>query len=106
MINERKLVTVVTMEKKKREQPSASSELGKFMGIPEVSQSETAVLVSKFIKLHIRQNLGIKKDELCEEKIKSIFILEGEDRVAISEVVELFSSQPVRAQLLIPLLVR
>ncbi|KAF8033443.1 hypothetical protein BT93_D2143 [Corymbia citriodora subsp. variegata] len=66
------------------------------MGIPEVSRSETAVLVSRFIKLHTRQNPGIKKDVLCEEKLKSI--LEGKDRVGISEIVKLLSSQPVRAQ--------
>ncbi|KAI3439743.1 SWIB domain-containing protein [Psidium guajava] len=81
---------------KEAEQPSASSELGKFMGIPEVSRSETAVLVSRFIKLHTRQNPGIKKDILCEEKLYSI--LEGKDRVGISEIVKLLSSQPVRAQ--------
>ncbi|XP_039163352.1 uncharacterized protein LOC104442322 isoform X2 [Eucalyptus grandis] len=42
---------------KEAEQASASSELGKFMGIPEVSRSETAVLVSRFIKLHTRQTV-------------------------------------------------
>lgn len=39
----------------KAQSPSASSELGKFMGIPEISRSDTSILVSKFVKLQTRQ---------------------------------------------------
>ncbi|OWM72267.1 upstream activation factor subunit UAF30 [Punica granatum] len=80
--------------KSKATTPSASSELGKFMGIPEKPRSDTSILISKFIKLHTRQNPGVKKDILCEEKLKSV--LEGKDSVGIAEIVKLLSQKPAR----------
>ena len=74
--------------------PSASSELGKFLNIPESARSETSKLISKFIKLNNRQNPGMKKDLLGEEKLKSI--LAGKDKVGIPEIAKLLSGQFVK----------
>ncbi|KAK4797120.1 hypothetical protein SAY86_029446 [Trapa natans] len=76
----------------KAQTPSASSELGKFMGMPEISRSDSSILVSKFIKLHTRQNPGIKKNIIFEEKLKSV--LEGKDSVGIMEAMKLLSQKP------------
>ncbi|KAJ4707604.1 Upstream activation factor subunit spp27 like [Melia azedarach] len=74
--------------------PSASSELGKFLNIAEPARSETSKLISKFIKLNNRQNPGMKKDLLGEEKLKSI--LAGKDRIGIPEIAKLLSGQFVK----------
>ncbi|KAH7553361.1 hypothetical protein ACOSP7_029950 [Xanthoceras sorbifolium] len=76
--------------------PSASSELGKFLNIPESARSETSKLIAKFIKLNNRQNPGMKKDLLSEEKLKSI--LAGKDRVGIPEIAKLLSGQFVKTR--------
>ncbi|KAI4372165.1 hypothetical protein MLD38_010435 [Melastoma candidum] len=55
---------------KRLEPPSPSSQLGKYLGIPQPKRSETTMLLSQFIKLHTRKNPGIKKDGLNEEKLK------------------------------------
>ncbi|XP_044467807.1 uncharacterized protein LOC123197555 [Mangifera indica] len=76
--------------------PSPSSELGKFLNIPVTARSETSKLISKFIKLNNRQNPGMKKDMLGEEKLRSI--LAGKDRVGIPEIAKLLSGQFVKTQ--------
>ncbi|KAL9427533.1 hypothetical protein AB3S75_029674 [Citrus x aurantiifolia] len=74
--------------------PSSTSELGKFLNIPEPPRSETAKLITKFIKLNNRENPGMKKDLLGEEKLKSL--LSGKDRIGIPEIAKLLSGQFVK----------
>ncbi|KAJ0098943.1 hypothetical protein Patl1_22244 [Pistacia atlantica] len=76
--------------------PSPSSELGKFLNIPETARSETSKLITKFIKLNNRENPGMKKDMLGEEKLRSI--LSGKDKVGIPEIAKLLSGQFVKTR--------
>lgn len=39
----------------KKLNPLPTSQLGMYLGIPEVTRSETSVLLAKFIKIHTRQ---------------------------------------------------
>ncbi|XWS62271.1 hypothetical protein CRYUN_Cryun07bG0195900 [Craigia yunnanensis] len=76
--------------------PSALSQLGKFLGIPDPPRSDTAKLISTFIKINNRQNpAGMKKDGRCMEKLKAL--LDGKDRVGTPEIAKLLSQQFVNS---------
>ncbi|KAM7251687.1 hypothetical protein ACFE04_023570 [Oxalis oulophora] len=71
--------------------PPSTSNLGKFLGIPPPSLSETSTLISKFIKLNNKQNPGMKKNNLTEDKLKTM--LAGKDQVGIPEIVKMLNNQ-------------
>ncbi|KAK6251603.1 hypothetical protein SCA6_005608 [Theobroma cacao] len=75
--------------------PSASSQLGKYLGIPEPPRADTSKLISTFIKINNRQGPGMKKDGHCMEKVKAL--LDGKDRVGTPEIAKLLSPQFVNS---------
>ncbi|XVE57292.1 hypothetical protein DITRI_Ditri04bG0079800 [Diplodiscus trichospermus] len=76
---------------KVKENPSASSQLGKFLGIADSPRSDTAKLVSTFIKINNRQNPAAMKEGRCMEKLNAL--LDGKDRVGTPEIAKLLSQQ-------------
>ncbi|XP_004291302.1 PREDICTED: uncharacterized protein LOC101313763 [Fragaria vesca subsp. vesca] len=72
---------------------ACSPEVCKFLGIPDPSdrsRSPTALLVSKFIRLHSNRSPGIK-DRNWEQNLK--ILLHGKDRVGLPEVTRLLSPE-------------
>ncbi|CAN0840471.1 hypothetical protein LINGRAHAP2_LOCUS2832 [Linum grandiflorum] len=87
--------SVVNSQIKAKIIPPSSSQLGKFLGIPEPARSDLTKLISRFIKLNNRQNPGMKKDHLTEDKLKSL--LAGKERIGIPEIAKLLSQQFVKS---------
>ncbi|KAJ7943994.1 2-dehydro-3-deoxyphosphooctonate aldolase, putative isoform 1 [Quillaja saponaria] len=54
------------------ESSSKSSELRKFLNLPDSSRSETAMLISKFIKIQTARSPGIKKDRIWEDNLQTL----------------------------------
>lgn len=77
--------------------PSASSQLAKFLGIPNPPRSaDTVKLISSFVKINNPKNpAGMRKDGRCMEKLK--VLLEGKDRVGTPEIAKLLSQQFVNS---------
>ncbi|XVF52148.1 hypothetical protein PTKIN_Ptkin04bG0241400 [Pterospermum kingtungense] len=76
--------------------PSGSSQLGKFLGVPNPPRSHsTAKLISNFIKINTQNRAGMKKDPRCMEKLK--VLLNGKDRVGTPEIAKLLSQQFVNS---------
>ncbi|KAF7844274.1 SWIB/MDM2 domain protein [Senna tora] len=69
----------------------ASSELCKFMGIPDQSRSETSLLISKFIKLYNFRSPGIKKDKIWEQNLQTL--LRGKSSVGFPEIAKILSPE-------------
>ncbi|KAK9946816.1 hypothetical protein M0R45_012259 [Rubus argutus] len=70
-----------------------SPEVCKFLGIPDPSnrsRSPTALLISRFIRLHNNQSPGIK-DRNWEQNLRTL--LHGKDRVGFPEVTRLLSPE-------------
>ncbi|KAL6505225.1 hypothetical protein OROGR_025042 [Orobanche gracilis] len=72
-----------------------SSELGKFLGSPEVSRTDAVKRVWEYIKLNNLQNPDNTKEIFCDDKLKTIF--EGKDKVGFTEVARLLSSHFVKS---------
>ncbi|KAJ4841758.1 hypothetical protein Tsubulata_035719 [Turnera subulata] len=88
------LGSVVNAQLKANQTPPSTSQLGKFLGIRDPPRSDVSKLISKFIKLHNRQNPGMKRDRLSEDKVWTL--LQGKERVGIPEIAKLLSQQSVR----------
>ncbi|XP_054782388.1 uncharacterized protein LOC129289618 [Prosopis cineraria] len=69
----------------------ASSELCKFLEIPDQSRSETALLISKFIKLNNSRSPGIKKDKIWEQNLQTL--LRGKTSVSFPEIAKILSPE-------------
>ncbi|KAK4268791.1 hypothetical protein QN277_022030 [Acacia crassicarpa] len=69
----------------------ASSELCKFLGIPDQSRSEIALLISKFIKLNNSRSPGIKKDKIWEQNLQTL--LRGKSSVSFPEIAKILSPE-------------
>ncbi|OAY39388.1 uncharacterized protein LOC110624415 [Manihot esculenta] len=76
--------SVVNAQLKSKVTPPTSSQLGKFLGFVDPPRSEISKVISKFIKLHIRQNPGMKKNRNFEEKLMSL--LQNQQRIGIQEI--------------------
>ncbi|XP_057448842.1 protein TRI1-like [Lotus japonicus] len=72
-----------------------SSELGKFLGSPEVSRTDAVKRVWEYIKLQNLQNPTNKKEIFCDDKLKTIF--EGKDKVGFTEIARLLSNHFVKS---------
>ncbi|KAG4973561.1 hypothetical protein AAZX31_11G088700 [Glycine max] len=72
-----------------------SSELGDFLGAPQVSRTDAVKKVWAYIKLQNLQNPANKKEIFCDEKLKTIF--EGKDKVGFTEIAKLLSSHFVKS---------
>ncbi|XP_061341764.1 uncharacterized protein LOC133288082 [Gastrolobium bilobum] len=69
----------------------SSSELCNFLGIPHQSRSETALIISKFIKLYNLKSPGIKKDKLWEQNLQTL--LRGKSSIGFPEVARILSPE-------------
>ncbi|MED6142910.1 hypothetical protein PIB30_002204 [Stylosanthes scabra] len=67
-----------------------SSELGSFLGAPEVSRTHAVKRVWEYIKLQNLQNPSNKKEIFCDDKLKTIF--DGKDKVGFTEIARLLSN--------------
>ncbi|KAJ9159304.1 hypothetical protein P3X46_024819 [Hevea brasiliensis] len=76
--------SVVNAQMKSKVTPSSSSQLGKFLGFVDPPRSEISKIISRFIKLHMRQNPGLKKNRNFEEKLMSLLALQ--QRIGLQEV--------------------
>eukprot|EP00258_Populus_trichocarpa_P041717 XP_024457736.1 uncharacterized protein LOC112327638 [Populus trichocarpa] len=83
--------SVVNAQVKAKLTPSSKCNLGKFLGIRDPPASDISQLITRFIKLNNRQNPGMKKDVLSEEKLRTM--LEGKERVGVSEIAKLLAQQ-------------
>ena len=72
-----------------------SSELGDFLGAPQVSRTDAVKKVWAYIKLQNLQNPANKKEIFCDEKLKTIF--EGKDKVGFTEIAKLLSNHFVKS---------
>ncbi|KAF2320712.1 hypothetical protein GH714_030262 [Hevea brasiliensis] len=75
--------SVVNAQMKSKVTPSSSSQLGKFLGFVDPPRSEISKIISRFIKLHMRQNPGLKKNRNFEEKLMSLLALQ--QRIGLQE---------------------
>ncbi|CAL0331641.1 unnamed protein product [Lupinus luteus] len=69
----------------------ASSELCKFIGIPQQSRSEIALIISKFLKLYNFKSPGIKKDKIWEQNLQTL--LRGKNSIGFPEVAKILSPE-------------
>ncbi|CAJ2646850.1 uncharacterized protein LOC123907471 [Trifolium pratense] len=69
----------------------ATSELCTFMGVPQPSRSEMAIIISKFIKLYNAKSPGIKKDKLWEQNLQ--ILMRGRSSVGFTEVSRIVSPE-------------
>ncbi|GLT73917.1 hypothetical protein SLA2020_457460 [Shorea laevis] len=69
--------------------PTPSSHLGKFLGIPEPPSSDIPKLISNFIKLHVGHGRGLKKEGFPMDKLKAF--LSGKDSIGTPEIAKLLS---------------
>ncbi|XP_004512323.1 upstream activation factor subunit UAF30 [Cicer arietinum] len=72
-----------------------SSELGNFLGSPEVSRTDAVKRVWEYIKLQNLQNPSNKKEIFCDEKLKTIF--DGKDKVVFTEIARLLANHFVKS---------
>ncbi|TKY70198.1 Upstream activation factor subunit UAF30 [Spatholobus suberectus] len=72
-----------------------SSELGHFLGAPQVSRTDAVKRVWEYIKLQNLQNPTNKKEIFCDEKLKTIF--DGKDKVGFTEIARLLSNHFVKS---------
>ncbi|XP_061341760.1 protein TRI1-like [Gastrolobium bilobum] len=92
-----------TVSNRSRSSPNAgiqkvvpvSSELGKFLGSPEVSRTDAVKRVWEYIKHQNLQNPTNKKEIFCDEKLKTIF--DGKDKVGFTEIARLLSNHFVKS---------
>ncbi|GAU39526.1 hypothetical protein TSUD_222960 [Trifolium subterraneum] len=71
-----------------------TSELGSFIGSPEVSRTEAVKKVWDYIKLQNLQNPDNKKEIFCDDKLKTIF--DGKDKVVFTEIARLLANHFVK----------
>ncbi|KAK7309445.1 hypothetical protein RJT34_06182 [Clitoria ternatea] len=67
-----------------------SSELGRFLGAPQVSRTDAVKRVWEYIKLQNLQNPTNKREIFCDAKLKTIF--DGKDKVGFTEIARLLSN--------------
>ncbi|AES95440.1 putative transcription regulator SWI/SNF-BAF60b family [Medicago truncatula] len=72
-----------------------TSELGNFIGAPEVSRTEAVKKVWEYIKLQNLQNPNNKKEIFCDDKLKTIF--DGKDKVVFTEIAKLLATHFVKS---------
>ncbi|XP_020217548.1 protein TRI1 [Cajanus cajan] len=72
-----------------------SSELGHFLGAPQVSRTDAVKRVWEYIKLQNLQNPSNKKEIFCDAKLKTIF--DGKDKVGFTEIARLLSNHFVKS---------
>ncbi|KAK2427296.1 hypothetical protein P8452_41725 [Trifolium repens] len=72
-----------------------TSELGSFIGSPEVSRTEAVKKVWDYIKLQNLQNPDNKKEIFCDDKLKTIF--DGKDKVVFTEIARLLANHFVKS---------
>ncbi|KAL2348748.1 hypothetical protein Fmac_002748 [Flemingia macrophylla] len=72
-----------------------SSELGNFLGIPQVSRTDAVKKVWEYIKMQNLQNPSNKKEIFCDAKLKTIF--DGKDKVGFTEIARLLSNHFVKS---------
>ncbi|KAK2373389.1 hypothetical protein P8452_46484 [Trifolium repens] len=72
-----------------------TSELGSFIGSPEVSRTEAVKKVWDYIKLQNLQNPNNKKEIFCDDKLKTIF--DGKDKVVFTEIARLLANHFVKS---------
>ncbi|XP_045813725.1 upstream activation factor subunit UAF30-like [Trifolium pratense] len=71
-----------------------TSELGSFIGSPEVSRTEAVKKVWEYIKLQNLQNPNNKKEIFCDDKLKTIF--DGKEKVVFTEIARLLANHFVK----------
>ncbi|XP_058777613.1 upstream activation factor subunit spp27 [Vicia villosa] len=72
-----------------------TSELGKFIGSPQVSRTEAVKKVWEYIKLQNLQNPDNKREIFCDDKLKTIF--DGKDKVVFTEIARLLANHFVKS---------